>query len=72
MNRLWIAYLQEKANEMGKKIISLAFPIDRSMEKGTSYKSMGEAGHAQWHDFTLKNTPGLRKKGVMDISKYYA
>lgn len=72
MTRLWISSLHQIANEMGKKIMSFAVPIDKRMEKEPSYQSMEEAGHAQWHDFSLKNTPDLRKKGVIDISKYYA
>ena len=31
-----------------------------------------QAGFAQWENFTLSNTPEESKKGVTDISKYYA
>jgi|GEM_PF-2555480 len=46
MTRLWISSLHQMANEMGKKIMSFAVPIDKRMEKEPSYQSMEEAGHA--------------------------
>ncbi|MEY3348276.1 MAG: hypothetical protein RLY46_315 [Bacteroidota bacterium] len=52
--------------------MSLAEPIQRMNGKEPFYKTMEDAGHAQWYDFSLKNTPDVRKKGVTDISKYYA
>lgn len=33
MTRLWISSLHQMANEMGKKIMSFAVPIDKRMKK---------------------------------------
>ena len=48
------------------------YEVNKFNEKEPLYKTMEDAGHAQWYDFSLKNTPDVRKKGVTDISKYYS
>jgi hypothetical protein len=72
MIRLFLVSIYQIVNEISKKIMSLAEPIQRMNGKEPFYKTMEDAGHAQWYDFSLKNTPDVRKKGVTDISKYYA
>jgi len=37
-----------------------------------NYPTLEDAGLSQWKDFTLTSTPDIIKKGVTDISKYYA
>ena len=46
--------------------------IKRRKLQATGYASLEDAAMAQWKDFTLTSTPEIMKKGVTDISKFYA
>lgn len=51
---------------------SHALKSDNQDREEPRYRTLEDAGLSQWKDFTLKSTPDIRKKGVTDISKYYA
>ena len=46
--------------------------IKRRKIGNTYYATSEDAGLSQWKDFTLTSTPEILKKGVTDISKFYA
>lgn len=50
--------------------VSLAFP--KKEERKARYRTAAQVGSEQWKNFSLASTPDVIKKGVTDISKYYA
>lgn len=52
----------------------LAYSSNEKRKSATAENNINafQAGFAQWENFTLSNTPEEAKKGVTDISKYYA
>jgi len=72
MTRLLIAPFHLLATEISKKMVALSETIYKKSDRDPLYKTLEEAGSAQWDGFSLKSTPDIRKKGVTDISKYYA
>lgn len=72
MTRLLIEPFYMLATEISKKMMAVSETVYKRCDKDPLYQTLEEAGSAQWDGFSLKSTPDIRKKGVNDISKYYA